>query len=219
MLLASGYQWEVLSVWGRLPHRLIPCPQAWGKLPLPEISHCSSLFDCKCCLSPPAAFQRARHAAMIDGEQIWETHSSWRDNGEKQLLSFGSAWVILMVYLWSLQTVCVVNDKKVARNREGKKKSEQTLVFGADYHYNNWVWMYSVVVIICGEKQETRVLFWFFFLAMTCQVLLFKCSEHFLTVSRSLQSFLPPEGNIFKREKLATSSQTQCWHADFPCSF
>lgn len=30
MPLASGCQWEVLSVWGRLPHRLIPCPKASG---------------------------------------------------------------------------------------------------------------------------------------------------------------------------------------------
>lgn len=159
MPLASGCQWEVLSVWGRLPHRLIPCPRAWGKLPLPEISHCSSLFDCKCCLSPPAAFQRVHHAAMIDGEQIWETRSSRRDNGGKQLLWLGSVRVILMVRLWSPQTVCVANDKKKFQEKETKGKCEQTLASGAGHRYNNLVWMYSVVVIFCGENKKPSFLF------------------------------------------------------------
>lgn len=40
-------------------------------------------------------------------------------------------------------------------------------------------------------------------LAVACQVLLFRCSEQFLTVSRSNQKravFCPPVGCIFKRE-------------------
>lgn len=205
MLLASGCQWEVWSVWGRLPHRLIPCPRAWGKLPLPEISHCYSLFDCKCCLSPPAAFQRVRYTAMIDGEQIWETHSSWRDNGEKQLLLFGSAWGILMVYLWSLQTVYMVNDWKVPRQKRKKKKyptSEQTLAPGAGYQCNNWVWMYSVVVILCEEKQHKTGVLYFFSYDMSSLVI-----QVFRTVSHSKQKLpkqslfcFPPEGSIFNRE-------------------
>lgn len=72
--------------------------------------------------------------------------------------------MILMVYLWSLQTVYVVNDEEVPRNRREKKKDltrVQTLMSSGCYQYNNWVGMYSMVVILREEKQETRVLYFF----------------------------------------------------------
>lgn len=158
MLLASGCRWEVLSVWGRLPHRLIPCPRAWwgggwvlvggGVLPLPEISHCSSLFDCKCCLSPSAAFQCARHTNVIDGKQIWESHSSWRNDGGKQLLTFGRTIDTNGIFALPGNSLCCKWQEKfrgtIGRRRNIPVWADSCVCSGNQY--NNWVWMYSLVV-------------------------------------------------------------------------
>lgn len=211
MLLASGCQWEVLSVWGRLPHRLIPCPRAWGKLPLPEISHCSSLFDCKRCLSPPAAFLRVCHTATIDAEQIWETHSTSRDKGGGKDAIIWEYKVDMIIYLWSSWMGYVVNCWKSVE--ETGKKNPHHMLFWiscdcAGYQYNKWVWMHSVAVILSEKTQETRVLYFFSgdMFSLVIQVL--------TTLSRSKQrqqkALFSPEECIFKRGKITRTTASAC---------
>lgn len=55
-----------------------------------------------------------------------------------------------------------LKSSKKQRKKKKNPTSEQTLVSGTGYQYNNWVWTYSVVVIFREEKQqETRVLYFF----------------------------------------------------------
>ncbi len=102
---------------------------------------------------------------------------------------------------------------KSSKKQRKKKKypiSEQTLVSGAGYQYNNWVWIYSVVVILREEKQqETRVLYFFSYdmSSLVIQVL--------RTVSHSKQKlpktvffFFLLQREAFLRGKLATSTHT-----------
>lgn len=131
-----------------------------------------SLFDCKCCLSPPAAFQSERHTAMIDGGQIWESRGSRRETtaGEKkktQQLAFGgkSATDINAAFVVPAKSLC---GKWVEELQRNNGKWGRNIPIFADsrscggYQYDNWVWLHSVVVILGKEKQqETRVLYLF----------------------------------------------------------
>lgn len=66
--------------------------------------------------------------------------------------------------------------------------------------------MHSVAVILCEEKQETRILYFFSYDMSSLVIQVFSVS----TVSRSYQKhfFFSPEEYIFKGLKLATSAQT-----------
>lgn len=122
-----------------------------------------------------------------------------------------------MVYLWSLQTVYVVNDEEVPRNRREKKKDltrVQTLMSSGCYQYNNWVGMYSMVVILREEKQETRVLYFFSYdmSSFVIQVLRTVSPSKQKLPENSFWFFFPLQRKRGKRGKLAWCTQTLSAH-------
>lgn len=121
-----------------------------------------------------------------------------------------------MVYLWSLQTVYVVNDEEVPRNRREKKKDltrVQTLMSSGCYQYNNWVGMYSMVVILREEKQETRVLYFFSYdmSSFVIQVLRTVSHSKQKLPKNSFLFFFPSRGREEREENLLDAHK-HCLH-------
>lgn len=100
---------------------------------------------------------------------------------------------------------------------EWEKKKDltrvQTLMSSGCYQYNNWVGMYSMVVILREEKQETRVLYFFSYDMSSFVIQVLRTVSHSkqkLPENSFLGFFFPPEEERKERKTCLMHTNIVC---------
>lgn len=142
-----------------------------------------------------------RQLSSMCATPLWSMANKYERPGARRGMEGG----ILMVHLWSLQTLYEGNDWMVPRNKwEGEERCQICMDVMA--HTNA-----PTLLEKRGQKKPKE---WFCIsLAATSRALLFRCSVQFLAVSTSYQKqvlFSPQRVAFFFRRggKLATSTET-----------